>query len=157
MISHWIQRAFWILLLGFATGCDNDSIFSEVTSIPEGVWSYDRLIDFSFEVRDTAQAYDIWLDVEHDRDFSYANLYTRIHTVFPAGDTAQQVVSLELTDGMGQWKGSCKGSECDRKIPLLTDTYFRNPGIHHIVFEQYTREENLRGIHTLGLEILPSE
>ncbi len=148
---------YFLLFLFFFLGCRGDIFYQETQSIPEGVWNYDRMVKFPFTVKDTIGKYDIHLEIDHDITFGYQNVYTKIRTVFPHSDTSEQLVPLELSDGMGQWQGICKGSECKRLIPLVIGTSFKDKGNYEIIFEQYTREAALKGIHSLRLEIISTD
>lgn len=152
------RRILYLFLLTiFTLGCNGDIFFQETQNIPEGVWNYDRMVKFPFMMSDTTGKYDIHLEIDHDRTFGYQNVYIKIHTVFPDGDTTEQLVPLELSDGMGQWEGICKGSECKRLIPLLIGTTFKDAGEYEIIFEQFTREAALKGVNSLRLEIIGAE
>ncbi|MBK9014199.1 MAG: gliding motility lipoprotein GldH [Saprospiraceae bacterium] len=133
--------------------CGNDFIFEKSINIPDASWSYDNKLPFEFEVKDTIQAYQILLEVEHAGDFGFQNCYVQITTKFPNGEEKKQPVSLELAGQSGIWNGKCSGNTCTLEIPLQGKAKFNQVGKHSITVEQFMRVNPLVGIKAISLKI----
>lgn len=123
-------------------------MFSEEV-IFENHWSYNEPLNFSFEVKDTESAYDLILEIEHDAEYGFQNFYTKFTTTYPDGNVVNDIVSMELADKFGQWKGKCSGESCNAEILLSGNTLFKNSETHQIQIEQYTRTPLLDGIRNI--------
>ncbi len=148
------------LILGiiclFFMGCNGHVIFQERTEIQDNNWSYNYPLEFNVEIIDENIVYDILLDIEHSREFGYANLYTGLTFISPGPDTTYQKVSIDLADKLGRWLGTCKGNECSSQLIIAATHRFKKEGINKIIVEQYSREENLPGIKSIELTIQES-
>lgn len=141
-----------MLVLG---ACQSDKvIFNEQQEIAGETWAYDDPVVFTFNVEDTTATYRLLLDVTHRADYQWENFYTRIRTAFPRDSVREDIVSLELAANTGEWYGKCRGDACTVTIALQERVRFAEPGQHSLAFEQYMRENNLRGIQALRLRLL---
>lgn len=149
-----MKNNFWlwiwpVLLLG----CSKNVVYKQQVTFPQGVWTYDSLVEYEFSIEDTVSIYNISLNVEHTIDYAYQNLYVKIYTQFPNQQNKEDVLSLELANKNGLWNGSCGNSKCALSIPLQEKTYFQEPGVYAISLEQYMREESIEGIQSMELII----
>ena len=137
--------------------CNGHVLHQQRIDIPDGEWSYDYLLEFNTPIEDNSLAWDVILDVEHSREFSYENLYLGYHIITDKGDSTFQKISIELADNLGRWKGTCKGNECSLQVPIMTNHNFKSAGNNKIILEQYSREENLKGLKSIELTIQQAE
>ena len=135
--------------------CNNAILYEETRTIPVP-WKYADKVSFDYEVNDTTKAYDLLVKISHADNFAYENLYVMITTIFPGGDTTRNPLSLQLAGPDGQWQGSCSGQTCELSIPVSSGAYFKKPGKYSLIFEQFSREEELSGMEALGLTITES-
>ena len=151
------KNTFFILLLGILfAGCGPKVIHEEKIQLDE-VWTYSDQYDFSFDVTDTMPAYDIILNVEHDKFFPYQNIYTKINTRFPNNKDAEHVISLNLTDNENKWVGDCGSKYCTAALVLSEKIYFSLPGKYVISLKQYGRTDSLAGVKSLQLLVQETE
>lgn len=144
-----------LLFFVFLSSCGPKVIFQEKTNL-EDLWLHIDKIRFDYEVSDISRPYDLLLNVTHDDDFSYENLYINVTTVFPDGKNTVNPVSLQLADYNGDWLGDCDGKSCVLSIEISTKAYFEKSGKYSLQLEQYSRKDSLRGIRLLELKILES-
>lgn len=148
-----LQIAFFVFI-GFLYSCGESFYYSHEEEMEHAIWTYDHPFSSQFESRDSTQLYQIWLDVTHDANFDYQNLYIRIQTIFPSQDTVYDVLPLELKGPDGAWAGECSSDQCTTRFNLISRTAFRHIGKHFIQIEQYGRMDSLQGIYALGLHIV---
>ena len=133
--------------------CGPNVVYEENHVINDS-WSYDDKIDFSFEIDDSATEYDLLLTIDHSIDFSYQNFYTQITTTYPTAEKFTSSLSIELANKMGSWLSSCSGEDCTLHLLLRDDIKFKDLGKYTISFKQDTRDQNLKGIKSMGLSLI---
>jgi len=141
-----VKKILIFLLPLLVWSCDSRKIVFEEEVVLGNHWSYDQQLDFSFEVPDTLAAYDLILEIEHDKEYPFQNFYTQFITSYPGGKVVKDLVSMELADTYGQWKGDCGRETCVAEILLSSNSLFKNMETHRIQIEQYTRTPLLSGI-----------
>ena len=148
-------RNFLILLLGIGllTACGPNYVFDEKYDLENTSWSYSNTLDFDLEIEDTLKIYNIFLEIQHSKEYAYQNLYTKIHTAFPSGESVSKLVSLELADQSGFWYGKCGGDFCTLKIPIQEGAFFNALGQHSFKLEQFMRIETLAGVKSAALKV----
>lgn len=143
------MRYFLIVLSSlFIISCSEYYIFDEVQSI-SSPWKYGKIVEFNFKAPDTTQRYDLLLELKHSPEFSYKNFYTKIHTTFPSSKKTEDLVSFEIADSFGQWRGDC-GRSCTLLLGLKEGFKFQEKGTHTLSFENFSRKE-LEGIESITL------
>jgi len=130
------------------------SVYDETSLIENGIWTSGDSIEFEFEIQDTSKRYDIFVEVNHQVDYTYQNVYCLVKTFELDTRIREDLCSLELADSKGNWKSEdCNATDCTRKIPFIIRTQFNREGRHKIIFKQNTREASLEGINSLRLLI----
>jgi gliding motility-associated lipoprotein GldH len=150
----------WLALFVFIqSSCTGDHVvYEEVYQIDNGQWIYGQKRKFDFEVADTSEDYRLLLYLEYYTDYRWQNFYTQITTTFPGDSVRTDILSLELASKSGQWYGKCNSESCNLTIPLQEKVRFNMPGNYSISFDQYMREEDIRGITAIGLKlVVPSD
>ncbi|TVR83518.1 MAG: hypothetical protein EA409_02660 [Saprospirales bacterium] len=137
------------------SSCGEEVKFSNKITFDGAEWTYENPFVNRFEVTDTSHRYHLVLDIEHERDYAFQNIYMKIHTRFPNDTLVTDMLSVDMADRAGQWHGNCRGEICYLRVFLQQNISFRDPGEHLIEFEQFTRREHLPGIHSLEFKILP--
>ncbi|MCB0631119.1 MAG: gliding motility lipoprotein GldH [Lewinella sp.] len=150
-----------ILLLFFGTlifsACGPDYLYEHDYEIPGGEWTYADRLEFPFEIDDTSRIYNLWLEIGFNTDYKYQNLYTRVHTRFPSGETLEEPLSIELADKLGRWYGDCNNSYCTLRVPIQQGAFFNQPGAYQITLEQFMRQDPVRGIRNIGFQVERTE
>ncbi len=146
---------FLPLLLGitFFTACGPNYVIDEDYEVPNDAWTYQDTVDFVFEIHDTTHIYNLFLEVEHDINYPFQNLYTQIYTRFPTGERIKELLSLELADQTGLWIGNCNNTYCTLNIPIQQGAYFNAMGQYMITIEQFMRQDPLPGVRRLSFRI----
>lgn len=149
---------FFLLSLSFLHACSENFVYSEQQIIDNAEWKYGDTLDFAIPIADTTEKYNLYLDVQHTTDYSYQNIYLNVATIYPSGKRIAELLPIDFADKTGQWYGNCNTETCQLRVNIQQRAYFNETGTHHIVFEQYLRENPLRGIQSIALkmeEIVP--
>lgn len=145
-----MKHLLFLSLLALAA-CGPSYEYEQEYELSEQGWAYQDSLDFSFAISDTATIYNLWLSVTHSPEYSYQNLYTRIHTTFPDGSRLSEVLSLELMPTeAGRWQGNCSSTSCHLQIPIQEGAYFDQAGDYTITIEQHMRESPVAGVQGLA-------
>lgn len=151
------KSLFFFLPLVLLASCGPKSVINKTYDIANGEWAYADSLRFEFEIADTVQLYDLFLELKHTTDYSYQNLYTQIQTEFPNGQSLRKPLSLELANAAGEWQGKCNAKACTIKIPIQQGAYFNQPGKYVITLEQFMRESPVKGVQSVTLKVVEAE
>lgn len=156
MTNHPANKMFYLFFVALGlmmfSSCQSH-FFDNTKTVPNGQWAYQDSIVFEFDIQDKSKKYNVFLEVEHSKEYRFANLYTMLHITFPSGKKRNEQVSLELANTVGEWQGTCSGNNCTRKLPFMPNAVFEESGKHRIVLEQYNRTEPMAGINSFRLYI----
>lgn len=151
-------RYCWIGLLLFCA-CGQLAIYQNRVSFAHCQWPVDAVLDFSFQISDTAQAYDIALLVKHTQDYPYQNLYITYYLE----DDASHLLHKELKNyalfdvktgkplGRGRWKSK------SHTFSVAANQHFSHPGLYTLKLEHFMRTDTLPGLQAIGIKVVPSK
>jgi len=134
--------------------CGTKPYYSEKIEINKLGWLLDDEITFNTQVTDTSAIYELQMIIDHQRDYSYENLYLRITTSFPNIEAKTEQLSIDLADKKGKWVGKCGSANCECQVYLLEKFRFPAVGEYKFQIEQFTREDKLLGLNSLELRLL---
>ncbi len=146
-----------LLFLLFAfiglSSCGPDFVYEKSIPIENEQWSYSDTLDFEFEITDTSQLYNFYLDIDHSSKYTTQNIYLMVYTKYPSDKRISQQLSINLADKTGAWHGKCSSELCKLRVNLQSKAFFNELGNHTITLEQYMRVDPLPGIKNLALRI----
>lgn len=150
-----MKRALIGLLFSWVfVACNTDTLYEENITLPTIGWTVADSVQYQVAIEDTANAYDMVLQVDAQNSYRYQNLYVLINTIFPGGKVEKDVVSLEMSTPGGEWHGKCSSDHC--KVPILIQENFRFPqkGSYTFTIVQHSRLDTIKGIDALQLGIV---
>ncbi|MDZ4844572.1 MAG: gliding motility lipoprotein GldH [Chitinophagales bacterium] len=146
-----------VLIIGtclfFLTSCDSKRVYEENIDIPSYIWNLDFKPTFNVTIEDTAQLYNIYVNVRHTTYYPNSNLWVLITTQFPDGNKIEKRVNLPLADKTGKWDGECLGDICDAQIQIQENAFFNQPGNYSFQLAQIMRTNNLPLVMSVGLRV----
>lgn len=134
-------------------GCGKSYFFSEITPILGETWTYANILEFEVNVEDLDAKYNLLLDITHDADFRYQNVYIKFHVTDPTGRETITQVPVDLANKGGVWFGDCDDEWCHLEGFLQKELKFSEGGKYVFKLEQYMRIESLEGIQSVGLKV----
>lgn len=75
---------FWLIIIAL-TACDKNRIYDKFTEIPQAQWEYSQKMPFEVEIADTLARYNVYVNVRHNDDYPYSNLWVMLYTYLPSG------------------------------------------------------------------------
>lgn len=144
------------IILIFLTGlmaCQENYYFEETIELPINGWSVDDPISFEFNIVDSLDKFDLFLDVDHHTDYNYQNLYIKIDTEYPDKKLLSDTLSFDLANSFGNWNGKCSGESCNLRVFLAQQIRFRQVGDYKISISQHSRDIIVSHIDKLSIRL----
>lgn len=151
VIFHRFLTLFFLILL-ILGGCSQNKIFEDNYDIPQQKWEYNQKANFEVAIADTAQRYDVYLNLRHTEAYPYKNLWIIIHTTFPDGKTQDRRVEVPLADSKGKWFGKGR-SVINQQIQIQSNAIFPQIGKYQFAIEQNMRTNPLDHVLSVGIAI----
>lgn len=137
--------------------CGQRIVFDEYVTIPSDGWNIDSMAVFKVDLEDNALPYDVYLNVRNRSDYPNSNIWLFVDIISPSGKIMQQKVDCQLADDNGRWLGSGWGDLYLVEIPFYRGVKFAEEGEYQIRIVQGMYDENIAGIHNVGIRIEEAE
>jgi len=132
--------------------CNNETIYINSTNIDGNVWDYRDIVKYEFEISENTSSKNISFFLRNDLNYSYRNIFliTSIYTdsLTILSDTSQYTI----TDQYGRWLGKGRDKK-DHYLQFEQAFTFPHNGKYYISIKHGMRENPLKGIRKLGVEI----
>lgn len=135
------------------SSCDRGVVFDQYVTIPDNGWNQDSMAVFKVDIESTQQAYNVVLNVRNRSNYPNSNLWLFVDVISPSGKAMQDRVDCVLADDAGRWIGSGWGDLYHVKIPYQLGVKFAETGQYTFRIVQGMRDEDIRGIHNIGLRL----
>ncbi|UJH90252.1 gliding motility lipoprotein GldH [Antarcticibacterium sp. 1MA-6-2] len=139
--------------------CDKNRVFDEYTSIPDA-WNKDSIVTFNLKNIDSVQAYDLFINIRNNNNFSYSNLFLIAQIQFPQGKVITDTLEYQMATPGGEWLGTGFGDVKENKLWYKEDVRFTEPGQYKVSIQHAMRKsgseegiEDLEGITEVGFRI----
>ncbi len=158
-------RASWLLLfafLGLFSCSDPLRVYEKNQEIPEGKWYRNNPIEFSFEIEDTNQSYNVLYNLRCTRSYPFTNLYLNYELL----DSTDRILKANqqemfLFTGAGKPTGETGllvnkslGDVYDYRFLSLAHQKFPYAGTYKMRVKQYMRDPDPLGeVLAIGLRI----
>jgi gliding motility-associated lipoprotein GldH len=146
--------AFGAMMIG---ACGTDAFFagSKPFEMNPG-WQAEEVAVFEWQVVDTLARYDFFVDLRHDQQYPFSNIYLYVDFTFPNGRMLRDTLSCQLADKRGNWLGSGFGNMVDHRIGFRRAMGFPLTGDYAISIAHGMRIDPLPGISDVGFRLEPS-
>lgn len=146
-----------LVLLLLCAGCGQDVLFQADTEIAAGGWDRAHKPAFTFDVQDTVNAYDLFIDVRHTGDYPYSGLYLFVDIEGPGLKVPTDTVECLLADATGRWYGKGLGfifaDRFQAHVLYKLNNRFPRSGSYTITLEQAMRDSVLPGVLDVGISV----
>ena len=157
MLKYGIM--YFFLLTVLLTACDHNRIFEEKKDFPTRSWSSSETVEFSFDIEDPQQKYDLLCNVRSTNAYPFQNLYLQYYLE----DSTGQLLSKDLNNIIlydpvtGVPRGDGLGDIYSLEKIFLGDYKFDKSGQYGIRFDHYMRADTLPEVVSLGFRIQRSD
>ncbi|KAA3437190.1 gliding motility lipoprotein GldH [Rufibacter hautae] len=145
-----------LLSLGlFLANCDANRVFEENQDIENNQWPVALAPKFEFEITDTTQQYNVFLNVRNAIQYPFYNLYLRHYLIGPDGKQINTMLhEMYLMDPKtGEPRGNGTGDIFDHRFRALKNVRFPQAGKYQLKLNQYMRQDPLPGIMSVGIRV----
>jgi gliding motility-associated lipoprotein GldH len=159
MVNKLATRAsksiFFIAILCYCLSCDSNAIYKSYVDMKDTNWYVKNVPTFTFEVKDEAIPYNIYLLVRNASQYPYNNLYVTRYIYGPDG----KILSNRLEEVMlfdqktGKPLGEGLGDIYDNKVISSKNFMFPKKGKYTIKLKQYMRQDPLPYIMSMGVSV----
>lgn len=145
---------FFLLAIVALSACRNRAdVFNEYIALPNVGWDKDSLAVFRPDMENKDEKYNVWLQLRNQSNYSYSNLWLFVDIIAPDGKSVRDTIDCMLARPDGEWIGDGWGSLYSLQIPLMREVSFNQTGTYTYKFCQAMREQDIEGIHSIGLRI----
>ncbi|PID95651.1 MAG: hypothetical protein CSA94_00495 [Bacteroidetes bacterium] len=149
------KKTLSILLLFAAllSGCSSNYIANEYKSIDNKGWDMNDTISFDVNIPDAASTYTFDLNIRHDVNYQYQNLYFFTLTQFPDGNRVKDTIEVFLAKKNGEWMGKGYGAVKTVENRIIEKARFKQKGMYTFSFIQAMRKNKLEHIKEIGITV----
>jgi len=154
MINRPLTKLLKLFLMAaLLVSCShNKSHYYEFRELSQEGWAVNERCNFEAELNDSVGGYNIYVDVRHQGNYPYQNLWLFVERMSPDSAVVNDTIACDLADYSGKWLGKGSGS-----VYLFSAPYaqfeIKAPGKYVIGIRHGMRDEVLKGISAIGLRI----
>lgn len=149
-----------VFLLTFTLfSCGEKPVFDTYKSVGKS-WHRDSIVSFDFEVQDTLQAYNLFLNLRANNDYPFSNIFIIASIESPSQQTKVDTLEYIMAAPDGKMLGNGFSDIKESKLWFKENYRFSENGKHIIRIQQALRKrseveglEKLEGVSDVGLSI----
>lgn len=139
------------------TACTNHDTYNSFVALPNTGWGHDSLAVFRTQISNIDTPYDITFQIRNENNYRYSNLWLFVDVISPDGEMIRDTAECILAYNDGTWMGSGWGSLYTIQCPYRMSSRFAKPGTYTFRIAHGMRDEDIIGIHSIGLRIRESD
>ena len=152
-VHSTIIMASLLVGLFILASCSEPNLYDKYIQVNAEGWNYKDQVEFEVQITDTISPINFYLNIRHNADYNFRNLYLFLHTQFPTGQQSTDTLEIILAAPDGKWLGKGYGSIKEDRVLLKKDVYFPISGPYTFRLEQAMRQKNLKGIEDVGITL----
>jgi len=133
--------------------CNNSRVYNKYKDIENHTWHKDSIISFSFNAEDTINHYNVLLNIRHNSEFRFQNLWLFTISTDPNDNIAKDTLECYLYDNIGNPLGQDYFFLYEMPLLYMQNIKFPSQGEYKFGIKQAMRDSLLTGIESLGLTI----
>ena len=161
------MRYALIIVLGLLIiGCDTSRVAEENVDFEARTWNVDSIVSLNFSIEDIESPYTLSMNLRNTSDYPWQRIFVGYWLKDSLGNTLltntselRKLESFPLFDPKtGVPLGKGLGDIFEHRFVLTDSLQFKEEGKYIIEFQQYMRDEDLKGVVSVGYRIeRPSE
>lgn len=145
-----------IVMLGMVA-CNANTLYDGSVRVANPTWHVDSVARFEIAIEDTTLDYQSGILIRNSGDYAYQNLWLFIIEIAPDSTITCDTIQYFLADNYGRWLGSGIGSLYTNVYYYKEDLHYSKEGVYTYEIRQGMRDEELKGITNVGVQILIKE
>jgi gliding motility-associated lipoprotein GldH len=142
------------LILFVFSGCFQSNVFEKNIEIPDFNWDYQFVPTFQVNIDDTASFYSLSMNIRHQDEYPFSNIWVQLHGTSPEGKNQVERVQVALATKEGRWLGEGLNGVWMTTLPLKNKIKFPEKGVYTFGLEQDMRRNPLPNIMNIGLKVV---
>lgn len=132
--------------------CDDNKLYEQNFAVDEDGWHAEDIKTFTFEVEDTINPMNLWINFRTSTDYPYSNLFIFLHSQYPDGWESKDTLQFILAKPNGEWEGKSSGTVVENRF-LVSQGAFRKGGKYQFQIEHAMRDEILPEMIDVGFRV----
>ena len=153
MIRYIVSVLVGVLLLG----CSDNVVYDNSVRVANPVWNRDSIASFDVNITDTLSDYQSAILIRNSGDYMYQNLWLFVTEIAPDSTITCDTIEYYLADNYGRWLGSGIGSLYTSLYYFKENLNYSQVGVYRYEIRQGMRDEELKGITNVGIQIRSKE
>jgi gliding motility-associated lipoprotein GldH len=133
--------------------CNNASVYNKYNDIEDHTWDKDSVCFFSYNAEDTINHYDVLLNIRHNSEFRFQNLWLFTVSTDPNGNIAKDTLECYLYNQLGEPLGQDYFFVYEMPLFYMQNIKFPIKGEYKFEIYQAMRDTILKGVESIGLTI----
>lgn len=142
-----------IIALFLLVSCNNSRVFNSYQNIDNHIWDKDSIISFSYNTEDTISHYNVLINIRHNSEFRFQNLWLFTLSTDPNNNIAKDTLECYLYNNIGKPLGQDYFYIYEMPLMYMNNIKFPTQGEYKFEIMQAMRDTMLTGIESLGLTI----
>lgn len=138
-----------LIVVSALTACSMKTLYTQSYDMPSEQWHKDSVQTFSTLLYESDDLHDVFVTIRHTPSYPYQNLWLFVNRPDGQCDTLE----FFLADDRGVWLGNRAGRYIEMPCLIEQGVRFSAEGRYTWQVRQGMREDQLRGISSVGLTI----
>lgn len=156
-MSKFVKYLFGLIIAIVMVACNSDIVYDGSVRVANPTWHADSVARFEITIEDTTSDYQSGILIRNSGDYTYQNLWLFITEIAPDSTITCDTIQYFLADNYGRWLGSGIGSLYTNIYYYKEDLHYSQEGVYTYKIRQGMRDEELKGITNIGMQILIKE
>lgn len=152
-----VKYLFGLIVAFGLVACNANTVYDGSVRVANPTWHADSVARFEIAIVDTALDYQSGVLIRNSGDYSYQNLWLFVTEIAPDSTIVCDTIQYFLADNYGRWLGSGIGSLYTNIYYYKEDLHYSQEGVYTYEIRQGMRDEELKGITNIGMQILINE
>ena len=142
------------VMLCAVVACNRSGVvFDDSVRLEHPTWHRDSVVKFEVTIDNIASTYESAILVRNSGDYDYQNIWLFVTEIAPDSTSHRDTIQYYLADNYGRWLGSGIGSLYTNLYYYKEEMRYSQVGTYTYIIEQAMREDGLKGITNIGLQI----
>ena len=156
-MNNFMKYLLGLLVVVMMVACNANTVYDGSVRVANPTWHADSVARFEIVITDTTLDYQSGILIRNSGDYAYQNLWLFVTEIAPDSTIKCDTIEYYLADNYGRWLGSGIGSLYTNIYYYKEDLHYSQSGTYTYLIEQGMREEELKGITNIGVQILIKE
>lgn len=148
------MRSLLLVILSLiVVSCSQTAIYDSSVVVENEELNRDSVAVFEVGIADTAQLYNIAINIRNTTEYRFQNIYIFADIIAPNGAVQRDTVECFLADNAGRWLGKGHGALRDNRFVYRRGVKFATRGSYTFRLQQAMRVNPLQGIANIGIRV----